>query len=164
MRYIFVLIAAVLLSSTAFAQVSVSINFNIDRQPIWGPTGYDYVEYYYLPAIDVYYYVPQHRFFYSEGGRWRSGSSLPAQYRGYDLYNSYKVVVNEPKPYQRDATYRDQYASYKDRHDQQTIRDSRDSRYYVNPQHPEHKNWVKQNKHDNGNGKDKGRGKDRGGK
>jgi hypothetical protein len=43
------------------------------------------------------------------------------------------------------------------RHDQQPIRDSRESKYFVNPNHPEHNNWVKQQKHDNGHGKEKGR-------
>jgi hypothetical protein len=156
MRYILALIAAVLLSSTAFAQPSVSVNFNVDRQPIWGPTGYDHVEYYYLPDLDVYYYVPQHKFFYSEGARWRSGSSLPSRYRGYDLYNAYKVVVNEPKPYLNNAFYREQYSSFKGRHDQGSIRDSRDSRYYVNPKHPEHKNWVKHQKQDRSYGNNRG--------
>jgi hypothetical protein len=55
MRHVLVLIAAVLLSSTVDAQISVSVSFNIDRQPIWGPTGYAHVEYYYLPDIEVYY-------------------------------------------------------------------------------------------------------------
>ncbi len=156
MRYIFAFIAAVLLSSTAFAQLSVRVNFNVDRQPIWGPTGYDHVEFYYLPDIDVYYNVPQHRYFYSEGSRWKSGSSLPSRYRGFDLYNSYKVVVNEPKPYLNDATYKEKYSSFKGRHDQESIRDSRDSRYYVNPNHPEHKNWVKQQKQNKSYGNNRG--------
>jgi hypothetical protein len=160
MRHILLVIVAVLLAGTVDAQVRVSLNFNVDRQPVWGPTGYDHVEYYYLPDIDAYYNVPQHRYFYSEGGRWRSGSSLPSRYRGFDLYNSYKVVVNEPTPYRNAAMYREKYASYKGRHDQQPIRDSRDPKYYVNPNHPEHNNWVKQQKHDNGNG----RGEDRGNK
>jgi hypothetical protein len=170
MRYIIALIAALLLFSTANAQLSVSVNFNVDRQPIWGPTGYDHVDFYYLPDIGVYYNVPQHRFFYPEGSRWRSGSSLPSHYRGFDLYNTYKVVVNEPKPYLNDATYREQYSSYRDRHDQQSIRDSRDSRYYANPKHPEHRNWVKQQKQNDRNNSDRartndqGRGNNRGGK
>ena len=154
MRYILVLIAAalmfsassVLLPSTSIAQVSVSLNFNIDRQPVWGPTGYDHVDYYYLPDIGVYYSVSQNRYYYSDRGRWRNSRSLPRRYRGFDLYNSYKVVVNDPEPYRHDETYREQYASYKGRHDQETIRDSRDQKYYVNPKHPEHKNWVRQQK------------------
>ena len=157
MRYVILLIAAVLLSSTiaAQAQVSVSLNFNVDRQPVWGPTGYDHAEYYYLPDIGVYYNVPQRMYYYNERGRWISRSSLPSRYRNFDLYHSYKVVVNEPTPYRNDKMYREKYVSFKGRHDQEVIRDSHDSKYYVNPNHPEHKNWVKQQKHDNGN--DKGR-------
>jgi hypothetical protein len=71
-------------------------------------------------------------------------------------------VINERNPWQNHATYRDKYASYKGQHDQQPIRDARDPKYYVNPHHPEHNNWVKQQKHDNGNGKGKGNNKDKG--
>ena len=49
MRYLLVLIAAVFLSCTVEAQLSISLGFNVDRQPIWGPTGYDHVDFYYLP-------------------------------------------------------------------------------------------------------------------
>ena len=157
MRYVFILIAAVVLSSTVQAQVSVNLNFNVDRQPIWGPTGNDHVENYYLPDIETYYNVPQHKYYYQERGRWIGRSTLPARYRNFDLYHSYKVVVNEPTPYRNHAIYRDKYASFKGRHDQEVIRDSRDSKYYVNPNHPEHNNWARQQKHDNGNGKDRGR-------
>jgi hypothetical protein len=151
MRYLFLIIAALFLSSALNAQVRVNLNFNIGTQPVWGPTGYDYVEYYYLPDIDAYYYVPQHRFYYNEGGRWISRSSLPSRYGHYDLYNSYKVVVNDRDPWRNDEMYRQKYASYKGRHDQQPIRDSHDSKYFVNKNHPEHNNWVKQQKNDKGN-------------
>jgi hypothetical protein len=161
MRHLLVLIVAVFLSSTALAQISINLGFNVERQPVWGPTGYDHVEYYYLPDIEVYYNVPQHMFFYNERGRWISRSSLPPRYRGYDLYNSYKVVVNEPTPYRNHNMYREKYSSYKGHHDQQPIRDSRDSKYFVNKNHPEHNNWVKQQKHDNGNGKGNGGNKNR---
>jgi hypothetical protein len=161
MRYLLALIVAVCLSSTVEAQLSISLGFNVERQPVWGPTGYDHVEYYYLPDIEVYYNVPQHMFFYNERGRWISRSSLPPRYRGYDLYNSYKVVLNEPTPYRNHNMYREKYSSYRGRHDQGAIRDSRDSRYFVNKNHPEHNNWVKQQKHDNGNGKGNGGNKNR---
>ncbi|MDP3148558.1 MAG: hypothetical protein Q8N83_05455, partial [Ignavibacteria bacterium] len=45
----------------------------------------------------------------------------------------------------------------KGRHDQQAIRDSRDSKYFVNKNHPEHNNWVKQQKNNNGNNKGENR-------
>ena len=158
MRYFFVLVATLIVLSSLQAQVGINLNFNVGSQPVWGPTGYDHVEYYYLPDIEAYYCVPQHRFFYNEGGHWISRSHLPYRYRDYDFYNSYKVVVNERQPYRNHKMYREQYSSYRDRHDQQLIRDSRDSRYYVIKNHPEHNNWVKQQRHDNGNGKGRGHG------
>lgn len=148
MRYFFVLIVTLFLSSTLYAQVNVNLNFNLDSQPIWGPTGYDYVEYYYLPDIDVYYYVPQHRFYYFDRGRWIYSSFLPSRYSDYNLYNSYKVVVNEWEPWRNHRTYREKYFSYKGLHDQQLIRDSHDSKYFVIKNHPEHDNWVQKQKHD----------------
>lgn len=151
MRYFFVLIVALCLASTSNAQVSVRLNFNLDSQPAWGPTGYDYAEFYYLPDIDVYYYVPQHRFYFNNGQRWIYSSRLPSRYRNYDLYNSYKIVVNEREPWRNHENYREKYSSYKDRHDQQPIRDSKESKYFVNKYHPQHNTWVQQQKHDNGN-------------
>ena len=154
MRHLFVLITALFLVSILNAQVSVNLNYNLDKQPAWGPTGYDYVEYYYLPDIEAYYYVPQQRYYYYNSGRWIYSSNLPSRFKNYDIYNSYKVVVNKPKPWRNHKANREQYLIYKDRHDQHPIRDSRDSKYFVNKNHPEHSNWVKQQKHDNGNRND----------
>ena len=64
-------------SQPAFAQVRVGVNVNIGSQPEWGPQGYDYVEYYYLPDIDVYYFVPRHQFVYISGGNWVFSAHLP---------------------------------------------------------------------------------------
>ena len=158
------LLMALFLTSTLDAQLSISLGFNIDRQPVWGPTGYDHAEYYYLPDIGVYYNVPEQRYYYNERGRWVGRATLPSRYRGFDLYNSYKVVINERTPYRNDAKYREQYASYKGRHDQQAIRDTKESKYFVNKNHPEHNNWVKEQKNgkgNNGNGKGNGNAKDK---
>ena len=147
--YFSILIAGILIAFTApvKAQVSFSVGINISSQPVWGPVGYDDVEYYYLPDIDAYYYVPQHLFFFQVGDRWISSSHLPGQYSNYDLYSGYKVVINEDKPYMHDQDYREKYSSYKNRHDQQPIRDSHDSKYFVIKNHPEHKTWIKQQAH-----------------
>jgi hypothetical protein len=160
MRYYFVLLVTIFLANISNAQINV--NINLDSQPVWGPTGYDYVEYYYLPDIEVYYYVPQHRFYYYENDKWIYGSSLPSRYSNYDYYKSYKVVVNERKPWRNHKTYRDKYYLYKDRHDQEAIRDSRDSKYYVVKNHPEHNNWIKEQnnmKSNKNNKKNDNRGK-----
>ena len=121
MRYFYLLIMPFFLANTLNAQTSISINFNLESQPVWGPTGYDYVEYYYLPDIDIYYDVSQSRYYFYDSSKqgWRYSSNLPSRYRNYDLYNSYKVVVNEKKPWRNHNSYKSKYSAYKNRHDQQ---------------------------------------------
>jgi hypothetical protein len=141
---LFVLCAYGMLYQTTYAQVTV--NVNIASQPIWGPTGYDYVEYYYLPEIDVYYYVPSHKFIYLENGHWITRSFLPSRYRDYDLYFIRKVVLNEPKPYMHHLEYKERYVSSIEQSNQQSIRDSHESKYFENKNHPEHSKWKENNK------------------
>ena len=130
-----------LLFQKADAQIRVRLNLNIGSQPVWGPVGYDHVEYYYMPDIDAFYYVPRQQYIYMERGRWMFTTSLPYRYRNFDLYSGYKVVINEPTPYRHAETYRTQYGSYKGNHSQEVIRNSHDSRYFENKNHPEHNKW-----------------------
>ena len=133
-------------SKNSQAQVSIGLNVNIGSQPVWGPVGYDYVDYYYMPDIDVYYYVPRHQYIYLSSGRWIFAASLPVRYRSYDIYSGYKVVINEPRPYLRADVYRQRYAPYRGRRNAQVIiRNSDEPKYYVVKGHP------KYNGHDNGN-------------
>ncbi len=67
------LIAGSILLATVFSnpsQAQLSLSLNIGAQPSWGPTGYDHVDYYYLPDIQCYYYVPGHQFIYQNNGHW----------------------------------------------------------------------------------------------
>jgi hypothetical protein len=146
-----VLFFSIVVSQGANAQLRVNVNLNIGNQPDWGPTGYDHVDYYYIPDMDVYYNVPQHLFIYAEGGRWIYARSLPPRYNGYNLYNSYKVVVNKPRPYLHADVYRREYGRYKGGHgpSQVVIRDSRDEKY---------KNHYKDNRGENNGHRDKGHG------
>jgi hypothetical protein len=138
-----VLVAAVLMVSlfsinNAKAQVNVSIN--IGSQPLWGPTGYNHVDYYYLPDINAYYYVPSGQYIYENGGRWVWVNSLPPAYSNFDLYNAYKVVINKPRPYLQNNIYVAQYGRYKNYGGRQAIiRDSRDVRYDVIKGRPNYK-------------------------
>lgn len=117
------------------AQIRVSINFT--QQPQWGPAEYDYVEYYYLPEYDVYYYVPDQQFVYLSGTRWVFSNSLPYRYRNVDLYTTYKVVINDQKPYMRHDYYSDHYKKYKYSHaGQGSIRDSKNEKYHRGNSHP----------------------------
>ena len=143
---------------TTQAQIGVSIN--IGRQPVWGPVGYDYVDYYYMPDLDVFYNVPRGVYYYEDRGRWISSPGLPSRYRSYDLYNTYKVVVNnDPRPYMNVVNYRTKYISYKGRHDQRVIKNSDDRRYWENKNHPNHYKWKGGQGKVNGNNGNKGNGK-----
>ena len=113
----------------AKSQVRINVNFN--AQPVWGPVGYDYVEYYYLPDIETYYYVPTHQFIYMSGSRWIYSASLPPRYRHYDLNTGYKVVVNEPGAYRHFRMHRTKYAGFRNNHSQAIIRNSNDRRHEV---------------------------------
>lgn len=141
--FILALLLSSIISQTANAQVRVGVNINIGLQPVWGPVGYDHVEYYYLPDIDAFYYVPNRQYMYMQRGRWIFSTSLPYKYRNFDLYTGYKVVVNEPKPYNNYRMYREKYKGYKGNHSQEVIRNSHDPRYFENKGHPEYKNWKK---------------------
>jgi hypothetical protein len=153
------------------AQVSVGLNINIGSQPVWGPVGYDYVEYYYMPDIDVYYYVPRHQYVYLSGSRWVFAMSLPVRYRSYDLYTGYKVVINEPRPYLHADVYRVRYAPYRGKRNEQVIiRNSDDPKYYVVKGHPKynhdngnHDGWEKGNGNNGGNQGNHGNGHGNGG-
>jgi hypothetical protein len=150
------------------ASAQLRININIGSQPVWGPVGYDHVDYYYMPDIDAYYYVPNRQYIYLEGNRWTFAYNLPARFN-YDIYSGYKVVVNEPQPYRHAEMYRTKYAGYRGNHGQQIIRDSREEKYYEIKDHPEHNKWKKDNgrnddgrgNRDNGNHKNRGRGRGR---
>lgn len=146
------LLLAILLAGAATSQAQLSVNVNIGTQPVWGPVGYDYVENYYIPDIDAYYYVPTHEYVYYEGGTWVRRRSLPPQYRNIDIYHVHKVVINERDPWMRNERYRNEYGRYRGVHDQQIIRDSRDQRYYANPRHPQHAQWKGNNGNHYGNG------------
>lgn len=77
------------------AQAQISVNLNIGTPPLWGPSGYSDVRYYYLPDVEAYYDVQKSNFIYISGNSWVRRSQLPKQYRNYDLYNGYKVVMTD---------------------------------------------------------------------
>ena len=128
---------ALMLMMSVFAQAQVSINVNIGTPPNWGPQGNDNSRYYYLPDIDTYYDVTQKQFIYDNNGRWIRENRLPAQYRQYDLYGGYKVVLND---YRGDAPY-----TYHKKH-----RASYPKGYHGNPQKNRGNKPDKKYKQDNG--------------
>jgi hypothetical protein len=129
------IVAGFIIYTPASAQIRV--NINIGNQPTWGPVGYDHVDYYYLPDIETYYYVPTRQFIYFNNGRWIFSASLPYHYRNYNLYSGYKVVMNEPRPYENFYRHRSEYSRYRNYGGRQVIiRNSDDPRYYGVKGHP----------------------------
>lgn len=137
------LIISAFISQPSFAQVSVSVNIGV--QPIWGPVGYDHVDYYYLPDVDAYYDVPAHMFVYLDGGVWVHRAALPPRYANFDLYHAYKAVVNVRDPWLHHSVYHDKYWGFRGHHDQVVIRDSREPKYYEIKEHPMHGQYHPEN-------------------
>ena len=138
-----------------YAQIKV--NVNIGSQPVWGPTGYDYAKFYYLPDLDMYYDVNRKEYMYNENNRWIYINHLPDRYRNYDLFKGYKVVFKEDRAYDNHAIHLTKYKGFKNNHQQQAIIYSKDQKYYVIKGHPgnNRNNGNKGNKGNNGNKKNK---------
>jgi len=136
MKKLFFIAVIFLSCGVKFAGAQVSIRLNIGSQPEWGPVGYDYAGYYYLPDIDTYYSVADHQYIYYQNNGWVRTAYLPPRYQNYDVYHGYKVVINDRDPWLRNNVYRTRYAVYKGRGGQQIIRDSKDEKY--------RKHWEKQ--------------------
>ena len=126
------------------AKAQVSLQINIGSQPNWGPRGYDHVDYYYLPEVESYYYVPTRQFIYLERNQWVHRRSLPAQYRNYNLYQGRKVVINQPRPYLQHRNYE------ANNYSRQNVRygENRGNNYRS---YTKHNNNDKGNKHNKGN-------------
>lgn len=117
------------------AQVNISIN--IGSQPGWGPTGYDYVEFYYFPDFNFYYDVAKAQYLIYRNSGWYYTNSITSRYRNFDPYTAYKVVVNQKNPYLYNKAHKSKYAQYKGKGENQSlIRGSKEEKYYQSKDHP----------------------------
>ncbi|MCW3088678.1 MAG: hypothetical protein JWQ78_2064 [Sediminibacterium sp.] len=158
---------AFLFATQTEAQVILNMNENVVR-PSWGVPGNYAGDYYYLPEIDSYYDIPHRQFIYFDGRGWVNASQLPYQYRDYDLFGGYKVVVNEPRPYMRADVYRKKYNRYyntyrrpaygnnrndrNDRYDNDKYSRGRDNQHFDNKRREAVRNDGGRNGQNNGNG------------
>lgn len=126
---LFIVLLEVGMSKPTEAQVRINVNI----QPLWGPAGYDYVEYYYMPDIDVYYHVPSRRYVYLSSGRWIFAATLPPIYHHYDIYRGYKVVLNEPRAYLHHDVHVVKFKEYKGK--QQVIIRDQPKQVHVHHKH-----------------------------
>jgi len=95
MRVLKLTVTGVMLFFASALQAQVSVSVNIGIPPQWGPAGYTEVRYYYLPDVEAYYDIHSSKFICFIGGKWIYRSYLPRQYRSYDLYGGYKVVISD---------------------------------------------------------------------
>ncbi|WP_269222977.1 hypothetical protein [Flavobacterium sp. IMCC34518] len=156
-----------LAASSTQAQVSVNVNIgtpnvnvNIGTPPVWGPVGYDEVEYYYLPDIQIYYDIRLAQYIYFGNGKWIRSRNLPSHCRNYDLYNGYKVVLTDyhgRSPYTHFHNHKVKYykgykgkpqkcrGEYNDRYKQDHDNDNRN---YENRENNRENNREKHGKHE----------------
>ena len=129
--------------SVAEAQISISINIgnnvaNKYQEPLWGPWGVSNAQYYYMPEFDMYYDLRNAEYVWREGNRWIVRNSLPKRFANINFYNTYKVVLNNNKPWLQHDLNKSKYRSYAYNHKQVNIRDVRKqeeekNRYVVTP-------------------------------
>lgn len=144
-------------------QAQVQVNVNLGTPPQWGPVGYTNVQYYYIPDVEAYYDVPSARFIYLDGGNWVHRKYLPRQYRSYDLYNGYKVVMTDYRgnaPYTHFRDYKVKYAKGYRGPSQKSIGHKPEKGYFKANNSPKG-NYSKKGDN-NGNRKVDGRGKGKG--
>lgn len=133
------------------AEAKINIQINIGNQPAWGPTGYDYAQFYYFPDYNFYYDISRGQYVVLNRNTWVYTQTIPAAYR-FNPYNAYKVVLNQNAPYRYNSTHIRTYAQYKGMGGRQMmIRDSRENKYYASKGHPMHSQWQKNNNNGRGN-------------
>lgn len=176
MRTIKLAIIGLLFLAVGSTQAQVSVNVNIGTPPppvvvtpkvviasppVWGPVGYDNVEYYYLPDIQIYYDIRLAQYIYFGNGKWIRSRNLPSHCRNYNLYNGYKVALTDyhgHSPYNHFNNHKVKYyKGYKGK----PQKNRGDYKVKYENGHDDHDNH---DNHDNGHhnkheGKGKGKGK-----
>jgi hypothetical protein len=114
--------------------------------PAWAPPydGIQFIRYYYIPDIEVYYDVWNQEFAYLQDGSWMFASSLPPMYAGFDLYNSFIVVLNSGvyEPWIHHQYYISHYPRYyyhsvynvTDAHDIRGFNENKESQIRLKPE------------------------------
>lgn len=154
MKTLKLIAAGIILFTIQSTHAQVSVNVNIGNPPAWGPAGYSNIDYYYIPDIQSYYDIRQSQFIYYGNGKWIRSKQLPRQYRNYDLYHGYKVVLNDyhgRTPYVHYKNHKQKYyKGYKGK-PQKTIG------YKSNYNKNKKQDYKKDNKHNSGkNNRDHG--------
>lgn len=147
-------------STTNHAQVSV--NVSIGTPPLWGPVGYSQVSYYYLPDVQCYYDIRATQFIYLSNGVWIRSHNLPYRYRNYNLYNGYKVVLNDyhgSSPYVHYREHKVKYYKGYNKGHQKTYRSAANYKPHFEDNHGKGNNGHGNDGHGNNGKGNNGKGK-----
>ncbi len=144
-NFIYLSLLFIGISFAPTAQAQVNVNINIGNQPLWGPAGYEFARFYYIPEIDVYYNIANRKYTYYQGNRWVTKSKLPSRYRKFDIYSTYKVVINDDNPWRYHDRNRRSYGRYANNRSQVIIREARRK-----PQQVHHKKDRERYEHNKG--------------
>lgn len=158
------LLVALAFFTIGATQAQLNVNVNVGTPPAWGPAGYTDVRYYYLPDIHTYYDVSNSQYIYMTNGKWMRVRTLPPAYRSYNLYNGYKVVLNDYRgatPYTYYKTHKVKYPKGYKGKPQKTIGvPPGQAKKMAGAQSANvNKNHVNHKAHGNGHNKSKGKGK-----
>lgn len=107
------MLAGFALLAATTTETKAQVNLSVQIGAWTPPAEYSGVNYYYLPDVESYYYVPTHQYVYQEGGSWVFRNSLPPRYATYDIRSGYKVAVNRPRAYTYYNVDRPRYARYR---------------------------------------------------
>ena len=73
------------------------------------------VKFYFFPNLDAYFNVETKQYLYKINGAWILNSVMPTVYRGYSIYNNYKVEITDyhnDKPYEKLAEHKIKFPYY----------------------------------------------------
>lgn len=73
------------------------------------------VKYQYYPNLEAYFNTETSEFIYKDKGEWKVAKEIPSGYRGYSLFNNYRVDITDyfdDKPYERLAYHKRLFPYY----------------------------------------------------
>jgi hypothetical protein len=106
------LILVGLFLTSVFSNAQAVTHIKAVSKPDWGSSSSSDFRYYYLPDIDMYYDNETSEFIYDHKGKWMREKSLPSRCKGYNLYDGYKVIINDysgNSPYKYHQKHLDKY-------------------------------------------------------
>jgi hypothetical protein len=70
------------------------------------------VRYYFYPNLDTYFDIKTSQYIFKQNGEWLKSNYLATNFRGYSLYNNFRVEISDykgDKPYEFLKEHREKY-------------------------------------------------------